>query len=98
MSISNKGEITIYEEKRSLDGMIYTYRLLLNDGLKYSSFGLPLYSIEVEMENVKEGGVTSAKSGEIFADEEKATAFFNKLVRNLATPIDLAYIVEDEFA
>ena len=98
MSISNRGEVCIAEEKRMLDGIIYTYRLLLNDKLKYSSFGLPLYSIEVEMEDVKCGGVTSARSGEIFSEEEKAVCFFDKLVRNLATPIDLAYIVEDEFA
>ena len=98
MRLSNKGEICINEQTRMLDGIIYTYRLLLNDSLKYSSFGLPLYSIEVDMENVKSGKVTKARSGDLFSEERKATAFFNKLVRNLATPIDLAYIVEDEFA
>lgn len=98
MRLSSKGEVCIMEETRMLDGIIYTYRLLLNDRLKYSSFGLPLYSVEVDMENVKCGKTTTARSGELFSEEKKALAFFEKLVRNLATPIDLAYIVEDEFA
>ena len=55
-------------------------------------------SVEVDMENVKCGKTTTARSGELFSEEKKALAFFEKLVRNLATPIDLAYIVEDEFA
>lgn len=98
MRISHKGERCINEEKRMLDGIIYTYRLLLNEDFKFSSFGLPLYSIEVEMDDVKCGKATKARSGELFSEHEKAQAFFDKLVRNLATPIDLSYIIEDEFA
>ena len=45
-----------------------------------------------------EGDTTSAETRELFADIGKAVSFFDKLVRNLATPIDLAYIVEDEIS
>ena len=98
MRLSNKGEVCIKEEMRTLDGVVYTYKLLINESFRYSSIGLPLYSIEVEMEDVKCEKTTKARSGELFSEERKALAFFKKLVRNLATPIDLAYIVEDEFA
>ena len=98
MRLSKEEKTCISEEKRVADGMIYTYRLFRNESLKYSSFGLPLYSIEVEMENVKCERVTRAHTGELFSEEKKAVAFFEKLVRCLATPIDLSYIVEDEFA
>ena len=40
-----------------------------------------------------------AKSSSVthfFADAGKAILFYEKLVKNLATPIDLAYIIEDE--
>ena len=98
MRLTNKGEVSIKEEKRIADGVVYTYRLLINDSFRYSSIGLPLYSVEVEMEDVKCEKVTKARAGELFSEEGKALSFFRKLVRNLATPIDLAYIVEDEFA
>ncbi len=88
----------VIEEKRALDGILYTYRLILHTDRKYSSFGLPLYSVEVEMEDIKSKKASCAKTRELFSEGEKAKAFFDKLVRNLATPIDLAYIVEDEFA
>ena len=33
---------------------------------------------------------------ELMADMDKALSFYDKIVKNLATPIDLAYVVEDE--
>ena len=44
------------------------------------------------------GNNRQADARDIFSDKEDAEAFFDKIVRNLATPIDLAYILEDEFA
>ena len=44
----------------------------------------------------KTGREHSAEARDVFASEEKATAFFEKIVDNLATPINLPYIIEDE--
>ncbi len=88
---------SIIKETREADGIIYTYTLMLHEDIKLSTIGIPLYSISVEMTVLANGVTTSATTKELFADEDKARAFFDKLVRNLATPIDLAYILEDEF-
>ena len=84
-------------ERRDACGYIYTYTLTLHNETKYSSIGIPLYSISVEMTELKTGRSSTASTDKIFADEAVATAFFDKLTRSLATPIDLAYILEDEF-
>ena len=88
---------SVLKETRESCGVVYTYTLILHEDKKLTSIGIPLYSIRVDMTVIATGKHTSAQTREIFADEEKARAFFDKLVRNLATPIDLAYIVEDEF-
>ena len=87
----------IIKETREADGIVYTYTLTLHEDKKLTSIGIPLYSISVDMTVLATGRTTSAKTRELFSDEEKARAFLDKLIRNLATPIDLAYIVEDEF-
>ena len=43
------GITTIAEMRRVLDGCVYTYRLKVNESFKYSSVGIPLYSIEIHM-------------------------------------------------
>ena len=78
------------------DGISYTYSLIENYNRLLSSFGIPLYSIEIRMIFDDTGEMTENKSDALFSDIDKASDFFNKLVRNLATPIDLPYIVEDE--
>ena len=76
------------------NGYIYRYSLYMGESFMVASYKLPLYSITVELTD-KDGAVSSADTKEIFADVGKAFSFFDMLVRNLATPIDLAYIVED---
>ena len=39
---------------------------------------------------------TRSDANDLFSDLSRASGFFDKIVDNLATPIDLAYIVEDE--
>ena len=74
----------------------YTYELILSRGNDTSSYGLPLYSVNVKM---KLGEKTFEKSsGKLFADREKAMRFFEKIVRGVATPSNLPYIIEDEFS
>lgn len=87
----------IKSEVREADGAKYHYSLIMTESNKVASYKLPLYSIEVEMTD-SDGKVTSARTKEIFADVGKAIAFFRKLSENLATPLNLLYILEDEMA
>ena len=75
----------------------YSYELVMKESNKTSSYRLPLYSIKVGFTD-ELGNFSEAEANELFADPGKALLFFEKLVRNLATPIDTAYILEDEFA
>ena len=87
--------VAIRKEERFEDGFTYRYILNMEESVRVASYKLPLYSITVELTD-KDGNTTTADTREIFADVGKAFSFFDKLVRNLATPIDLAYVVEDE--
>ena len=88
-------ESVIRNETRSIDGIVYNYALVMSESNKVASYKLPLYSVEIEMTDT-EGNVTSATTSEIFADVGKAIVFFRKMVENLATPLNLPYIIEDE--
>ena len=97
MKGKNKTEIkTIRAEERIADGFVYKYALNAEQSIRFSSYTLPLYSISVSLTD-KSGSTTTANTKQIFADVGKAFSFFDCLVRNLATPVDLEYVVEDEF-
>jgi hypothetical protein len=82
-------------EERECDGASYVYTLSTTRGQRVASFGLTLYSIGICMTD-SDGNVTHSSLDEIFSESKKAIRFFNRLVDNLATPIDLPYILEDE--
>ena len=88
-------ETLIRKEVRHDDSNIYSYELIMKENDNLSGFRLPLYSIKVSFTDRK-GCTTAATTKDAFADPGKAILFFDKLVRNLATPIDTAYILEDE--
>ena len=88
-------ETVIKKEVCESEGAIYSYTLLMSESNKVASFKLPLYSVAIEMTDVN-GQTTKAKTREIFADVGKAISFFRKLVENLATPLNLPYIIEVE--
>lgn len=89
-------EFIFIREERATDGKrSYLYRLTMRESTQVASFKLPLYSITVELTDV-DGKVTEAKLNDAFSDVGKAIVFFNKLVKHLVTPIDLAYVFEDE--
>lgn len=90
-------DTTIRTEERKKDGIGYRYDLVMRESSKVASYGIPLYTVQVKMTR-ENGDITSADTNELFADPGKAIVFFEKLVDNLATPIDLPYIVEDEFS
>lgn len=72
----------------------YKYTLCVTKSDRVASYRLPLYSIRIEMWT-SDGYYTEARTGDIFSDLGKAVVFYERMVENLATPINLAYIVED---
>ncbi len=93
----NSTAVNIRTERRDNDGIIYKYALVMHESSHVASYGIPLYYISVEMTD-KNGTITKASTADVFADAGRAVRFFEKLVSNLATPIDLPYIVEDELS
>ena len=87
---------TVMTEKRRVDGIEYRYELRRRDDRSVSGYGISLYSFAVAMRMPDDYAETERETADLFSSPTKATNFFNKLVSNLVTPIDLAYIVEDE--
>ena len=79
------------------EGAEYKYSLYSTESTRVASYRLPLYSISVELTD-SEGNETNATVGDIFSDVGKAIIFYDRLVKHLATPIDLPYILEDEIS
>ncbi len=88
-------ETVIRREEIFEPGIVYRYELILSEGNDTASFGIKLYEINTEMEI--DGARTSYRSGGLFSNEEKGVSFFEKLVENRATPINIPYIIEDTF-
>lgn len=85
----------IRRDERESDGYLYNYELIMRVSTNLASLRIPLYSVRVTLTDpyCKE---TSAEIRDAFADAGRAILFYEKIVRNLATPIDLSYIHEDE--
>jgi len=88
-------DTVIRREERCESGYSYVYEIIMQRSEGVASFRIPLYTIRVSMEQ-PDGEISTAEIKEAFADLGRAIYFFDKLVRNLATPIDLVYIHEDE--
>ncbi|MBE6537464.1 MAG: hypothetical protein E7673_05875 [Ruminococcaceae bacterium] len=89
------GKQEIIKDVTKIDnGIIYRYILSSRSSRKVASFQLPLYSVEVIM--TKDGEVTRSSVDDVFADVGKALSFYEYVSKNLATPIDLAYALEDK--
>ena len=88
-------EIILRKDERFDGEDGYTYLLLMRESEFVASFGITLYSVRVEMLR-GDGTSSAAEIKDVFASLDKANRFIDKLARNLATPIDLDYIVEDE--
>ena len=93
--ISPVKKTVIRENALESEGAFYKYALIKKESRKITRYIVPLYSIEIKMTD-EDGKSTSAYVNDIFADVGKAIVFYEKLVRNLATPIDLSYVLEDE--
>ena len=77
------------------DGANYKYKLYMQESGNVASYKLPLYSIGIEMTD-QDGNYTEARIADVFSDIGKALVFYERLVENLATPLNLPYILEDE--
>ena len=73
----------------------YTYSLLGRESTSVASYRIPLYSVRIEMIDSK-GKLTESTLEDAFSDIGKAVVFYDKLRENLATPVNLAYVFEDE--
>ena len=94
--MKNKGKlpVIIREDTREKDEYTYIYRLIESPPRTIGRLTVSFYSISIEMtdgENKSESKLT-----DLFADVGKALAFYHSLVGNLASPIDLNYILEDK--
>ena len=83
--------------KVTSDGFEYVYTLFENESDKVASYRLSLYSIKIEMTD-SDGKYSYAEVNDVFCDVGKAILFYEMLIKNLATPIDLPYILEDKIS
>ncbi len=96
MRIAKKQESTVVKEQSlEFEGSKYEYKLSVSISDVVASYKLSLYSVSVKMTDA-DGNETQAVCADAFADIGKALIFFDKIVRYVVTPIDLAYVYEDE--
>ena len=76
---------------------VYSYELLMRESESVASWKIPLYTINVKMTNAH-GNHTESSAADAFSDATRAIRFYEKLVRSLATPMDLIYVLEDEIS
>ena len=88
-------EKLIRKVEREADGFSYTYELTCREANEVAAFRLPLYSIHISLCD-PDGYHRQSTAKDVFANLGKAESFFDKIVKNLATPIDLMYVLEDE--
>ena len=74
---------------------IYCYELIERKGETTADWRLTLFSIRITMTD-KIGTSRSFEAKNLFSNKREAVEFFDMIVENLATPIDLPYILEDE--
>ncbi len=95
MSIKEKTKEEVIRRESVSDGENqYTYLLIKRESELVCSFRLSLYSIRVEL--IRSSGEEShCEISNVFASEAKAERFFDCLVINRATPMNLPYAFED---
>jgi hypothetical protein len=84
------------QDVRTSDGATYEYELTVATSTRVASYKIPLYSVKVRL--TLDGKVTEASLDDAFADVGKATVLYEMLVKNLVTPIDLPYVLEDRIS
>ena len=95
MSTYDKRQCLIRKDEKEDDLYLYNYELTMRKGNETATFRIPLYSITVKLTDVY-GNESQNSLTDAFSDAAKALKFYEKIVDHLVTPIDLAYIIEDE--
>ncbi len=94
-SFISNSSIIVRKERVISEGYCYTYFMIKHSLPVTGAITAPTYSLRVEMtDNL--GNTTFAELPNVFSGREKADLFFDKLLRNLATPLNLPYAFEDE--
>ena len=93
--IKDTTQKVIRREESQSDGYVYYYELIERKGRCMADFGMRLYSIKVTMTDM-DGKSRQSEARDVFSSKRKALAFYEKIAKNLATPIDLKYVIEDE--
>ena len=94
MRNTKTADTVIRREERCVGGDTYVYRLIMKESASLASYRITLYSVAVEFCGA-DGRRTEGEIRDAFADPGRAILFFEMLVKNLVTPIDLPYILED---
>ena len=89
-------EILMKSNTVVFEGASYTYSLSVRESNRVASYRIPLYSVTIEMLDA-DGRRTFAEARDAFSDVGKAIVFYEKIMEHLATPINLPYILEDEY-
>ncbi len=90
-------ETLIRRERKEEGDFSYTYDLIMKESDRTTSYRISLYTIRVTLTD-SEGIRTEAEVRDAFADFGRAVLFYDKIVRNLCTPVNLCYILEDEIS
>ncbi len=88
-------ETLIRREIRHDGEYTYNYDLIMKESERTSSYRLGLYTVRVKMSD-NDGNCTEGEVKDAFADFGRAVLFYDKIVKNLCTPVNLSYILEDE--
>ena len=89
-------EIIMKEKCIEDNGAIYNYTISVRESNKVASYRIPLYSVSIKMTD-KSGKETYAEAKDAFSDVGKALVFYERMIEYLATPLNLPYILEDEY-
>lgn len=85
---------TLIREEHAKDGEAeYTFILTMRRSDMVASYRMQLYSLTVRM--TTNGRQTEATVSDAFSDARRAHRFFDLMLRELVTPIDLPYVLED---
>lgn len=88
-------DTVVKSEERNSEGRHYKYELIMREGKQTHDWRLSLFSIRISMTDT-DGKYSQKEAKDLFINRERALEFFDKLVKNLATPLNLGYVVEDE--
>lgn len=89
-------EIVMKSERVECEGSTYDYTLSVRESNKVASYRIPLYSVSIKMTD-KNGKETFAEAKDAFSDVGKALVFYERIIEYIATPLNLPYVLEDEY-